>query len=86
MRHPYAGRRHWLHQTLALATTLWLPRSAWTAQRFDSDLFALGVVSGSPTHDGVVLWTRPVTAEGNDASLPAGHTAKKYDEPEKFVS
>jgi alkaline phosphatase D len=35
-----------------------LPRSAWGQPRFASDPFALGVASGSPTHDSVVLWTR----------------------------
>ena len=37
---------------------MWLPRSAWSQSRFRSDPFALGVASGSPTHDSIVLWTR----------------------------
>jgi alkaline phosphatase D len=44
------------------ATSLWLPRSVWSqtdsSRKFDANPFALGVASGSPTHDSVVLWTR----------------------------
>ena len=43
-----------------MATSLWLPRSAWSTPRWDANPFALGVASGSPTHDSVVLWTRLV--------------------------
>jgi alkaline phosphatase D len=51
-------RRAWLRQTAAAAATLWLPRSAWSQPRWRSDPFTLGVASGSPRADGVVLWTR----------------------------
>ncbi|MES3003946.1 MAG: alkaline phosphatase D family protein [Pseudomonadota bacterium] len=62
-------RRRLLQLAGSAATALWLPRSAWSqAQRFTSDPFALGVASGSPLHDSVVLWTRLVSpALGNDA-------------------
>ena len=49
-----------LRLAAATATTLWLPRSAWSQARFSSNPFALGVASGSPTHDSLVLWTRLV--------------------------
>jgi alkaline phosphatase D len=46
------------------ATTLSLPRSVWSqtdsARKIQNNPFALGVASGSPTHDSVVLWTRLV--------------------------
>ncbi len=46
------------------ATTLTLPRSVWSqtdsSRKFQNNPFALGVASGSPTHDSVVLWTRLV--------------------------
>ncbi len=49
---------------LALAGTtvagLWLPQHAGGTIRLHSDPFALGVASGSPRHDAVVLWTRLV--------------------------
>jgi alkaline phosphatase D len=51
-------RRHLLRLALATSTTLWLPRSAWSEPKFATDPFTLGVASGSPTHESVVLWTR----------------------------
>ena len=53
-------RRQLLGWAAASAGALWLPRSAWSQPRLESDPFALGVASGSPTHDAVVLWTRLV--------------------------
>jgi alkaline phosphatase D len=49
----------------ALAEYAW-PRSA-SAQRLGDDPFTMGVASGDPTVDGVVLWTRlaPKPLEGN---------------------
>ena len=48
----------------ASAASLSLPRSVWsqtdTSHKFQSNPFTLGVASGSPTHDSVVLWTRLV--------------------------
>jgi alkaline phosphatase D len=54
-------RRHLLeHAALATAAAhaLWLPRSAWSQTRISSNPFTLGIASGSPTSDGIVLWTR----------------------------
>jgi alkaline phosphatase D len=51
-------RRALLVQAAAAACGLWLPRSSWAQAQFQDDPFALGVASGSPTHEGVVLWTR----------------------------
>ncbi len=51
-------RRQLLCGVSALATGLCLPDMARTQTRWSGDPFALGVASGSPTHDGVVLWTR----------------------------
>jgi len=68
----HTDRRHWIRQAAALAMAPWLPRRVWAAQRLDSDPFALGVASGSPTHDSVVLWTRLVPGDGSDTSRQAG--------------
>ena len=71
-----SSRRRWLQLTaLGAATTLWLPRSAWAqtgtqAPRFTGNPFALGVASGSPASDGVVLWTRLVNLSEGTAMLP----------------
>ncbi|MBX3652593.1 MAG: alkaline phosphatase D family protein [Ramlibacter sp.] len=51
-------RRALLKLATAAAGTLWLPRSAWSQPRLADDPFTLGVASGSPLADGVVLWTR----------------------------
>ncbi|KQP17711.1 alkaline phosphatase [Pseudorhodoferax sp. Leaf267] len=63
-------RRAWLQQAAAAATTLWLPRAARSQPRLTDDPFTLGVASGSPRADGVVLWTRlhlPGAVIGSDA-------------------
>jgi alkaline phosphatase D len=56
--HP--SRRRLLTLAAASASTLWLPRSAWSQPRLAHNPFMLGVASGSPRHDSVVLWTRLV--------------------------
>lgn len=58
MSEPFTDRRQLLRLAVVTATTLWLPRSAWSRTRLTHDPFALGVASGAPTPDGVVLWTR----------------------------
>lgn len=58
MRFTEPSRRQWLLAAGGLAGNLWLPRSAWSQARLTSYPFALGVASGSPTHEGMVLWTR----------------------------
>ncbi|NML84606.1 alkaline phosphatase D family protein [Polaromonas sp.] len=56
-------RRRLLQLAAGSAATLWLPRSAWSQLRLDSHPFPLGVASGSPTSDSVVLWTRLMMPE-----------------------
>src|SRR4029079_11288259 len=57
-------RRAFLERAAAIAPALWLSRSASASTqaprvaRFPSDPFTLGVASGDPAPDGVVLWTR----------------------------
>jgi alkaline phosphatase D len=51
-------RRRLLQLAVAGACSLWLPRSAWSQPRLSGNPFGLGVASGSPAHDSVVLWTR----------------------------
>jgi alkaline phosphatase D len=53
------ARRSLLALAAAIVAPLWLPRSA--RSQSPTAEFALGVASGSPTHDGVVLWTRLVS-------------------------
>lgn len=59
-----ASRRHFLQLTglSALATAMGTaaanPSPVWAAPRFESYPFTLGVASGEPLADGVVIWTR----------------------------
>ncbi len=70
-------RRRLLQLAGSVAGTLWLPRSAWSQVRFDADPFALGVASGSPTHDTVVLWTRLLGADAQ--ALTAGDITVRWE-------
>lgn len=64
MKLDSSDRRRLLQLAAATATTLWLPRSAWSrAPALAQDPFVLGVASGAPAPDGVVLWTRLLFAE-----------------------
>ncbi|HEY6740567.1 MAG TPA: PhoD-like phosphatase N-terminal domain-containing protein, partial [Actinopolymorphaceae bacterium] len=42
----------------ALGSVLTSPAPAWADPRFPENPFTLGVASGEPTSDGIVLWTR----------------------------
>jgi alkaline phosphatase D len=54
--------------TFAAATAGFSTAPAWAAPRFPNDPFTLGVASGDPLPDGIVLWTRlapdPLAADG----------------------
>lgn len=67
MPHPVPiDRRRLLQLAAAGASMLWLPRGAHAQRRWASDPFMLGVASGSPTADSVVLWTRLLPATGGN--------------------
>lgn len=61
------NRRHFLASGLA-AAAIWPLLGQVRAARFDTDPFALGVASGCPTPDGVVLWTRLIFADADPVS------------------
>ena len=71
-------RRRLLQLAASAAAGLWLPRAAWSQPRLPANPFALGVASGSPTHDSVVLWTRLV-APGTFESLGTRHIAVRWE-------
>jgi len=60
------SRRRLLQWAWASAgsASLGLPARAWAQLRTTHNPFALGVASGSPTHDSVVLWTRLLLGAG----------------------
>ena len=75
-------RRHLLRLAAASATTLWLPRSAWSQPRLPERPFALGVACGWPTHQSVVLWTRlvgPARGDAPSSSLQAGPVTVRWE-------
>ncbi|MDO9358879.1 MAG: alkaline phosphatase D family protein [Polaromonas sp.] len=57
-------RRDWLQRALAGASVAALGPGAWARVRTPTDPFALGVASGSPLQDSVVLWTRLLVPAG----------------------
>ena len=61
--HALTDRRRLLQLAAATAAAGWLPRSAWSQVRTQENPFTLGVGSGSPLPDSVVLWTRLVAPE-----------------------
>ena len=68
-------RRAFLRKAILAAAATKLPRWAWSnAPALQSNPFALGVASGDPAPDGVVLWTRLVLA--NPALMQAAHTVR----------
>jgi alkaline phosphatase D len=72
-----ASRRRLLQVAAASATALWLPRSAWSQPRLASNPFTLGIASGSPLHDSVVLWTRLLPADAT--SLGEGAVTVRWE-------
>ena len=57
-RSPQHNRRRLLQLACAGAAAWCLPHSALSQLRSGTNPFTLGVASGSPTHDSLVLWTR----------------------------
>ena len=60
------SRRHFLRFATTLGGAVLLPHRLWAKPRFHRDPFALGIASGYPQPDGIVLWTRlaPEPLEG----------------------
>jgi len=68
-------RRAFLQRAAWAAAATALPRWAWSnPPALQANPFALGVASGDPAPDGVVLWTRLVLAE--PAQMQAPHTVR----------
>lgn len=69
--------------TVAATAALWGVSSApvWARPRFSAEPFALGIASGDPRPDGVVLWTRlapdPLAADGH-GGMPAKRVAVRW--------
>jgi alkaline phosphatase D len=53
-----SNKRKLLTYAATSAASLSVPKSAWSQPKFKDNPFTLGVASGMPHHDSVVLWTR----------------------------
>ncbi|MDD2546292.1 MAG: alkaline phosphatase D family protein [Burkholderiaceae bacterium] len=74
-------RRGFLRQATHLAAATALPRWAWSQTRLRHDPFGLGVASGDPTPDGVVLWTRLLPEDPLQALSPQTVHWELADDP-----
>jgi len=66
-------RRQLLGLAAASAALVGLPKTGWGRLNWSSDPFSLGVASGSPTSDSMVLWTRL----GHEALAQTGRTQEQ---------
>lgn len=73
------SRRDLLSWAAAGSAGIWLPPRAWAGLRPALDPFALGVASGSPASDSVVLWTRLVLDPEQEAALKQGDVAVRWE-------
>ena len=78
-------RRQWLSWAALGSTGLLLPPKAWTQIRVGSTPFGLGVASGSPTHDSVVLWTRLMPPFGQTPGSPGVSVRWEVAHDDKFT-
>jgi alkaline phosphatase D len=80
-------RRRLLHLIGVSAAALCLPRSVWSQPRLTSNPFTLGVASGSPTADSVVLWTRLHVPDLFGASLGTAPVTVRWEvaHDDKFI-
>ncbi|MFG2945785.1 alkaline phosphatase D family protein [Streptomyces adustus] len=73
----------------AATTQLWLPAAASAAQpRLPAGLFSLGVASGDPLPDGIVLWTRLAPDPLHGGGMPARTVPVQWEiaEDSRFVT
>ena len=85
MRLPVLPRRQWLKWAAIGSSGLVLPRKAWMQARPGSTPFSLGLASGSPTHDGVVLWTRLMSPVAHSPASPGVAVRWEVAHDDKFT-
>jgi len=75
-----ASRRDFLLRSAALSATLALPATAlWAQPRFADYPFSLGVASGYPQPDAVVLWTRLAPDPLNGGGMPRAAVNMRWE-------
>ena len=73
------SRRQLLQWAAVSGSALWLPRAARSQGALPGNPFGLGVASGSPSHDSVVLWTRLLQPDGNSLGAQAEPYAVRWE-------
>lgn len=82
---PALSRRQWLACAVAALAPAWGSRTAWAQQRLTQDPFALGVASGFPQADTVVLWTRLLPGQALSSQKLAVHWELAQDEQFRHI-
>ncbi|HRM62528.1 MAG TPA: alkaline phosphatase D family protein, partial [Acidovorax temperans] len=74
-------RRQWVQRAALAAAATALPRWAWLQPTpLAANPFALGVASGDPAPDGMVLWTRLLPSPGEPLPAQTVHWELAHDE------
>lgn len=74
-------RRQWVQRAALAAAATALPRWAWLQPTpLAANPFALGVASGDPAPDGMVLWTRLLPSTGEPLPAQTVHWELAHDE------
>ena len=76
---PVIHRRRLLQSLAAAGAGFYLPPRASAQQRLTGNPFTLGVASGSPTHDSVVLWTRLLLDHDDALRLQPAPVAVRWE-------
>ena len=79
------NRRQLLNWAAVGAAGLHLPRRAWAQVRLSNAPFGLGVASGSPSHDSVVLWTRLMQPALLEPTAPGISVRWEVADDDKFT-
>lgn len=74
-----ASRRQLLRWAAVSSSTLWLPHAARSQGALSGNPFGLGVASGSPRQDSVVLWTRLLQPDGTALGAQAGPQSVRWE-------
>jgi len=72
-------RRRLLRLLCATATGACLPSEVWSQTKFTDSPFGLGVASGSPGADCIVLWTRLLQSSRPDSSVKSEPIAVRWE-------
>lgn len=73
------SRRQLLQWAALSSTAVWMPHPARSQGALPGNPFGLGVASGSPRHDSVVLWTRLLQPDGTALGAQVAQLAVRWE-------